>query len=64
MSTQRSYADVIHKCKTLLPNYLGFEGLGILFRDCHKNNLFSYDVNFSEAELRQIAYLENKKKQG
>jgi len=35
--TQRSYADFILKCRKELPEFFGFEGIGILFRDTKSN---------------------------
>ncbi len=41
ISTQRSYSDFIMNCKTTLPQFFGFEGVGILFRDHKTDNLFN-----------------------
>jgi len=37
-------------CDEILPNYLGFEGLGIMFRDTKTNALFSIVQTFNDDE--------------
>ena len=43
ISTQRSYADFMLAAKRIIPDFFGFEGVGILFRDSVKNTLFSVE---------------------
>ena len=43
ISTQRSFSDYIMNCKKILPEFFGFEGLGILFRDHESENLFTIE---------------------
>jgi len=33
VTTQRSYSDYLTACKQALPEFFGFEGVGILFYD-------------------------------
>jgi hypothetical protein len=37
--------------KRALPEFFGFEGVGILFLDQKTKELFTIDVNFSDEEL-------------
>lgn len=60
ISTQRSYADLIWRIKKIMPKFLGFEGLGILFRDIKTDNLFTISDNFDENELKEIKDREEK----
>ena len=64
ISTQRSYADLIFKIKRILPEFMGFEGLGILFRDTKTDNLFTISDTFDESDLRMIKIFEEKLKNG
>ena len=41
--TQRSYSDYIMNCRKILPEFFGFEGVGILFRDQTTDNLFTIE---------------------
>ena len=50
ISTQRSYVDYIMNCSKILPEFFGFEGVGILFRDHQTNNLFSIEQDEAEGE--------------
>ena len=50
ISTQRSYVDYIMNCSKILPEFFGFEGVGILFRDHETNNLFSIEQDEAEGE--------------
>ena len=40
ISTQRSYQDFIVNIRKVLPDFFGFEGVGLLFRDEKTGNLF------------------------
>lgn len=64
ITTQRSYADFILKCRAELPALLEFEGIGILFRDGDSSNLFNVELNFTEPEIMQLKEFENKKMKG
>ena len=48
--TQRSYSDYIMNCREILPEYFGFEGVGILFRDQNTDNLFNIEENEEEGD--------------
>lgn len=60
ISTQRSYADLIFKIKKILPEFMGFDGIGILFRDTKTDNLFTISDTFDESDLRLIKEHEEK----
>lgn len=64
ISTQRSYADLIFKIKRILPEFMGFEGIGILFRDTKTDNLFTISDTFDESDLKMIKLFEEKLKRG
>ena len=64
ISTQRSYADLIFKIKKILPEFMGFDGIGILFRDTKTDNLFTISDTIDEADLRMIKEHEEKLKRG
>ena len=52
--TQRSYSDYIMNCREILPEFFGFEGVGILFRDSHTDNLFSIEDAEEEGDKEII----------
>ena len=62
ISTQRSCSDLTLVCNELLPSYLGFEGLGLLFRDTKDNTLFSMDSEFNEEEQKFYDEIKEKKR--
>jgi len=64
ITTQRSYCDYITAAKQALPEFFGFEGVGILFFDKTLQELFTIDLNFSEEELEQMRKIAYKKKHG
>ena len=43
ITTQRSYTDYITAVKQALPEFFGFEGLGVLFFDSKAKDLFTMD---------------------
>ena len=43
---------------------MGFDGIGILFRDTKTDNLFTISDTFDEADLRVIKEYEEKLKRG
>lgn len=43
MTTQRSYSDYLTESKKALPDFFGFEGVGILLFDIKFNVLFTID---------------------
>lgn len=64
VSTQRSYADLILKMKKLIPDYLGFEGLGILFRDTKTDKLFTVQDTYKDEDLALAEVVDEKLKRG
>jgi len=50
--TQRSYSDFVFNCREILPDYFGFEKIGILFRDQTDDYLFAYEDEKSDDEDR------------
>ena len=52
--TQRSYSDFIFNCKRTLPDFFGFEAIGILFRDQTDDFLFCIEEDNKEGEQDQI----------
>lgn len=64
ISTQRSYSDLIWRIKKILPKFLGFEGIGILFRDTKTDHLFSISDTFDESELKLMKERDEKQKRG
>ena len=60
ITTQRSYVDYIYEVRKILPQYFGFEGVGILFRDIKTNNLFSIDNREDEDDNSIIKTKEQK----
>lgn len=43
---------------------MGFEGIGILFRDTKTDNLFTISDTFDESDLKMIKLFEEKLKRG
>jgi len=64
ITSQRSCADLVLATESLLPEYLGFEGVGLMFRDTENNGLFSLQTNYSDDEIRLINQVKEKKKIG
>lgn len=60
--TQRSYSDYIMNCRKILPEFFGFEGVGILFRDQQTDNLFSIEQDDHEGDDDLIKLKERKRK--
>ena len=60
MSTQRSYADFIKVCRDKLAKYLGFEAVGVLFRDTKEDFLFQ--IMLQDGEGAHDAIWKRKKK--
>ena len=58
--TQRSYSDYIMNCRKILPQFFGFEGVGILFRDQLTDNLFSIEQDEQEGDSEMIKLKEQK----
>ena len=58
--TQRSYSDFILKCSKILPDFFGFEGVGILFRDHTNSTLFSIELDEKESEAELLKIKEQK----
>ena len=59
---QRSYADFIMHARKILPDFFGFEGVGILFRDRNDNNLFSIEEHEEEEDKEILKVREAKEK--
>ena len=58
--TQRSYSDYIMNCRKVLPEFFGFEGVGILFRDQTTDNLFSIEQDEQEGDNAMIKLKEQR----
>jgi hypothetical protein len=64
ISTQRSYSDLIKSFHKVLPAFLGFEGLGILFRDIKTDALFAISDQYDESDLKNMKSFDEKIKKG
>ena len=62
--TQRSYSDYVFNCKKILPDYFGFETIGILFRDQQDDYLFAYEEEQSDNDDLVRKMIEAKIKKG
>ena len=62
--TQRSYSDYVFNCKKILPDYFGFETIGILFRDQQDDYLFAYEDQQSDYDDLMRKMIEGKIKKG
>ena len=60
--TQRSYADLLWHARKILPDFFGFEGVGILFRDRRDNNLFSIEEHEEDEDKEILKIREERKK--
>lgn len=60
--TQRSYADFILNCQKILPEFFGFEGVGILFRDHTNSTLFSIELDEKESDIEIMKIIDQKAK--
>jgi len=47
-------------CKKILPEFFGFEGVGILFRDQITDNLFSIEQDEHEGDTEMIKLKDSK----
>ena len=54
VSTTRCYSDFITEVKKRLPQFMGFDAVGILFRDTRTNLLFTVDRQYTTQELDDI----------
>ena len=60
ISTQRSYADLMLAAKNIIPEFFGFTGVGILFRDSVKNTLFSVEDQEIEEDRKILKIKESR----
>ena len=63
--TQRSYSDFIVNCREVLPQYFGFDAIGILFRDQTDDQLFAFEEeeDEDEADMRKQKQIKTNKGQ-
>ena len=62
ISGQRSTADLLTACEQYLGQYLGFEGVGLLFRDTkNPSSLFGVTQNYNEQEIELMERIRIKK---
>lgn len=64
VSTQRSCADLVLAVEEEIPRYLGFEGVGVLFKDTKTNGLFSLQPDYNEDEFSLIEKIKGKRMRG
>ena len=51
----------MHACEEYLSEYLGFEGIGLLFKDTRTGLLFNIQQNYNEEEERVWELVKAKK---
>lgn len=62
ITTQRNFVGLLRQVQSLLPEFFGFEGVGIMFRDMKTGNMFTISAKLDEQELAaEEEYYERKR---